>query len=217
MMRKETILLITALLVISIFYRSIHFNNEKLFGNDPYFHLAVIKDAITKGEIDFTPEFSFFEEERPLFEPDGLYLATIIPHQILFKHLGLSIVQSFKIIPILFGITALTFFFLITRKVFGKKTALFSTLILSISVAHVYRSMAGHYRGDNFFLTITLASIYLFFLALDQKNTKKSILLYTISGILGGLNYFFWNGYPLYFIIMTIGIVAGFITHFLKG
>lgn len=213
---KKELLIFLIVIGVSVFYRTVHLSDPKLFGNDPYFHLAVIKDAVSKGFIDFTPNWSYYPEERPLFEPAGLYAPTIIVAKT-FQPLGLNIVHAIKTVPVIFGITGLAFLYLLVREVFNDKTAALTVFALSVSVAHVYRSMAGHYRGDNFFLTLTIISFYAFVKAHKNNDWKQKILLFTASGVIGGLNYFFWNGYPLYLVLVTTSLVAGVVSAFIKG
>ncbi len=78
-----------------------------------------------------------------------------------------------RLLPLLFGMTTITFLYFWTQKIAGRSAAFVSSLILALSGFHIYLSAENRVYG----LTILLSTIsfYLFFEIISNQNHKKSI------------------------------------------
>ncbi|NJE07001.1 oligosaccharyl transferase, STT3 subunit [Thermococcus sp. M39] len=205
------------ILSLGFFYRIYPFFIQKyLFGFDPYVHLSVIREILKETIQNNTYSLSNAPYGAKIIEPLGLYYIPIAIYK--FSSIfGASLYDSFRIIPVIFGVLTVLFLYLTVLNVYGKKEAFFSALFLALMWGHIHRSMANYYRGDNYVLF--LFSITLFLLSLIFKSREKSGKFYgypLVIGLILGLAAFFWWGYSVLF-IFTLGIsimlaIKGFLT-----
>lgn len=96
--------------------------------------------------------------------------------------LGIS-VETFRFTSLVFGMLSIMLTYLIVKKQFNKKTALFSTIIIAFSAWHViFASTQIHIDGP--FLTfLYLLMIYLFLKFEENKSTKTLFFLGLIFGL----------------------------------
>ncbi len=129
--------------------------DEASLGYNAYSILKTGRDEYGK----FMPViFKSFGDYKP-----GLYIYTTVPFVAIF---GLN-EWSVRLSGAISGIFAVWLVYLITRKLFGNKIAIFSTFILAISPWHLQFS-----RGAwevNLSLTLTLAGIYFFLKSLHNS------------------------------------------------
>jgi len=201
-MKKEYIALLVILLIAAGF-RLYNLRHEYFIGNDAFLHYSVIRQGLETGDISHY-QLSFYE---PLvLEPKGFYYVTLIPSLIT----GLDF--SFLIMPFIFGIIGLLFFYFLIKDLFNARVALMTILILSLCVAHMYRTSPNSYRGDGFYLTFLIMILYFFNKSIKGAN-KHSL----ITGLLMGLSSTIWNGYPIGILIVVSGLIISSTIEFLKG
>jgi asparagine N-glycosylation enzyme membrane subunit Stt3 len=144
---KKALLLIT---VISFFLRILPMRFRYLLGYDPYFHLAYIRYALSHGWVNF---FSYARGpwgfQIRLFHPLGLWMTPAYLYKVL-KFLGLSLYNTFRLTPVIFGVLTIILVYLSLLELYGRRKAFFGALLLAVSFGHIFRSMAGYYRGDNY-------------------------------------------------------------------
>ncbi|WP_297500084.1 glycosyltransferase family 39 protein, partial [Thermococcus sp.] len=179
-----------------------------LLGYDPYFHLAYIRYALEKGEwVNFFPyAIGPWGFQIKLFHPLGLWMTPAYIYKFL-SPFGVSLYNSFRITPVIFGVlTVLLLYFTILR-LYGKIEAFLSAFFLSVSFGHVFRSMAGYYRGDNYMLFWYALSLLGIGLALSLKDPRKERLrlaFYILPGLSAGFASAFWQAYyPIFGILLA--------------
>ncbi|MFA5406149.1 MAG: STT3 domain-containing protein [Candidatus Nanoarchaeia archaeon] len=201
-MRREHLLLLLILL-LGAGLRLYSLRNEYFTGNDAFIHYSVIRQALVDGNL-VTYELSY--GNPVILEPLGFYLVTLIPSFVL----GLDI--AFLLMPVLSGVLCLLVAYYLLRDLFGERAALIAVLLLSLSMAHIYRTSANTYRGDGFFLTAFLLTLYYF-----NKSLKASVKYSVVTGLLMTLCASLWNGYPLGVIVIISGLIINSTLKFLKN
>lgn len=138
------------------------------------------------------------------FKP-GLYIYTAVPS---IAVLGLTEFST-RLPSAVFGVIAVSLIYFIVEELFeNKRLSLLSALVLALSPWHIHFS-----RGAweiNLSLTLTLAGIYFFLLAL--KDSKK--LFY--SAVFFGLTLLAYQGAKLSSVIVLISLILVYWKRFLK-
>lgn len=192
------------ILIIALGYRIYHFFTQKyLFGFDPYVHLSVIREFLNGNIQDnLIYPLSLAPYGARINEPLGIYYVPMWIFKIT-KLLGLSLYDTFRLTPVLFGILTIVFFYSSIAKLHGKKYAIHSALFLAITFAHISRSMANYYRGDNYALFFFSVILWAFGALLQKTGFNVHTALYTaIAGIALGISCAFWGGYIAIFVFV---------------
>ncbi len=199
-MRKELIYLIL-ILVLATVLRLYLLRYPYFIGNDAYYHYSVIRQAINGGGLT---NYALSYGNPLILEPKGFYYVTIIPSYIIGLH------NAFLIMPVIFGLVGLVFAYLLIRDLYGRRAGLITVIIMSLLIAHIYRTSVNTYRGDAFFLSLFTITLYYF-----NKELIKGKGV--ITGLLLGLTASLWNGYPLGVIIIISGLIINSTLNYLKG
>ncbi|WP_371137003.1 STT3 domain-containing protein [Pyrococcus sp. NA2] len=188
----------TALRIITLRYRY-------LLGYDPYFHLAYIEESLKVGYwIKFYPLANapwgdlIYKTGHPL----GFYATPVY----IWKVLKISLYNAFRVTPVIFGVLTIFFFYLTILNFYGKREAFFSSFFLSVMFGHVFRSMGGYYRGDNYMLFWYSIALFGISLALRRDKLTKRLPFYLIPALASGLVSAFWSAYYLMFIFLLLNI-----------
>ncbi|ASJ08364.1 oligosaccharyl transferase, STT3 subunit [Thermococcus siculi] len=208
---KYAVLILT---VIASAIRLLPMRFRYLLGYDPYFHLAYIRYALQKGEwVNFFP-YTYAPYGSLVRGPLGFWMTPAYIYRLL-SHLGLSLYNSFRLTPVVFGVLTVVFLYLSILLLYGKVEAFLSAFFLSVMFAHVFRSMAGYYRGDNYMLFWYSLSLFGISLALSKKAPSwryKRLGFYLIPGFSAGFAAIFWQAYyPIFGFLLAnaIGIGTG--------
>ena len=211
---------VAVITLIALAFRIVTMRFKYLLGYDPYFHLAYIRAALKAGEW-----FNFFTQARgpwgiqmKLFHPLGLWMAPAYVYKLLGVF-GVSLFNSFRITPVVFGVLTVLFLYLAILWLYGEKEAFFVSLFLAISFGHVFRSMAGYYRGDNYMLfwyTVALAGIALAFHTKERLGNKR-FPIYLVPAIASGLSAAFWQAYYPIFVFLFANSILLALGAFLLG
>lgn len=182
-----------------------------LLGVDPYFHLAYIEEALKAGKwfdfftIAWGPGGMHIRGVQPL----GFYKMPVYVHRVL-GIFGVSLYDSFRVTPIIFGIATIAFFYVTVLKLYGREEALMASLFLATSFGHAFRSMANYYRGDNyalFWYGLAILGIA-YAIRLRSRIGKASFALYLIPVLAGGLASIFWKAYyPVLVFLLANGVL----------
>uniref|UniRef100_UPI00260DA35F STT3 domain-containing protein n=1 Tax=Thermococcus sp. TaxID=35749 RepID=UPI00260DA35F len=109
---------------------------------------------------------------------------------------GVSLYNSFRVTPVIFGVLTVLFLYLAVLRLYGREEAFLSSLFLTVLFGHVFRSMAGYYRGDNYMLFWYSVSLFGVSLALSSgRRNRRRLLFYTIPLFASGLAAAFWQAY----------------------
>ncbi len=125
------------------------------------------------------------------------------------KPLGVSLFNAFRLTPpVIFGVLTLIFTYLTILRLYGKREAFLSAFFLSVLFGHVFRSMAGYYRGDNYMLFWYSVGLYGMALGLTLRPGKwggyRRFIIYVIPAVAGGLSAVFWQAYyPIFAFLLA--------------
>lgn len=197
--------------VIALVIRLLPMRFKYLLGYDPYFHLAYIKYALTHGWVNFFPYAAGpWGAQIKLFHPLGLWMAPAYVHKFL-SLFGVSLFNAFRITPVIFGVLTIVFTYLSILRLYGKKEAYISAFLLAVSFGHVFRSMAGYYRGDNYMLFWYSVALFGIALGLSWKPKKwkyERFAFYILPGIATGLSAIFWQAYyPIFAFVLANAVL----------
>lgn len=187
--------------IIAFLIRMIPYRLKRPIGYDPYFHLAYLEYITEHGWVNYFPyalgPWGFLINH---FHPKGMW---ITPY--LLSKAGLPVYDSFKLAPPLFGsLTILTTYYFI-RRLYGWREAVLSSLFLTFSFGHVFRSMANYYRGDNHALFWYSLVLLILAYAITEKNSRKKAYLYLLSGLAIGLSSAFWSAY---YVVLALPLLS---------
>jgi len=100
-----------------------------------------------------------------------------------YQLIGIDSEWFLRLLPVSFGILTIYFLYKFSEKLFDKKTALVSSLLLTISSYHIYYSQ--EYRMYSLLALLVILSWYLLY--------QKKLWLWTIVGLIGIFtNYFYF-------------------------
>ena len=202
-LRPKYALIILTILVTVI--RLIPMRFKYLLGYDPYFHLAYTRYALTHGWVNFFPyAFGPWGIQIRLFHPLGLWMAPAYVYKFL-SPFGVSLYNAFRVTPVILGVLTVVLVYFSVLRVYGKREAFLAAFLLAVSFAHVFRSMAGYYRGDNYMLfwySVGLAAIA--FALTCRCSRYVRFALYLVPGLSAGLAAAFWQAYyPIFAIFLS--------------
>ena len=209
------------LVVISSAVRLLPMRFNYLLGYDPYFHFAYIRYALRKGEwVNFiTYAGGPYGYQISRFHPLGLWMTPAYFYKLLFPF-GVSLYNAFRITPVVFGVLTVLFTYLAVLRLYGKREAFLSAFLLAVSFGHIFRSMAGYYRGDNYMLFWYAAALLGMALALSKREPRwryRRLVFYLIPGISAGMAAAFWQAYYPIFALVTANALLIAVGGFLLG
>ncbi len=135
-----------------------------------------------------------------------------------FVHLfdpNITLTKAVIIYPPTITILTMFFFFLFIRNIFGNKTALLATFLLTIIPTFLHRTLAGFADKEALGFMFMFASLYLFVKAWNAKRLHTNIVLGSIAGAATGFMGLAWGGVGFNF--MIIGIFGFFVFLFYKA
>jgi len=206
------------LVIVSSAIRLIPMRFKYLLGYDPYFHLAYIRYALSHGWVNFFPYAGGSKGfQVKLFHPLGLWMTPAYIYK-LFHPFGLSLFNAFRITPVIFGVLTVIFSYLLVLRLYGKREALLSAFLLAVSFGHVFRSMAGYYRGDSYMLFWYAAGLTVLAFALTMSWSRGTRwVLYLVPGLSAGFAAAFWQAYYPIFAFFLFNSLLLAIGAFLLG
>ncbi|QDA32231.1 oligosaccharyl transferase, STT3 subunit [Thermococcus indicus] len=211
----------TIIAVIALVLRLLPMRFKYLLGYDPYFHLAYIRYSLERGEwVNFiTYAGGPWGFRITGFHPLGLWMAPAYVYKFL-SVFGVSLYNAFRITPVIFGLLTVLFTYFAVLRLHGKREAFLSAFLLAVSFGHVFRSMAGYYRGDNYMLFWYSAALLGIAVPLSLRGPRwrnARLTIYILPGIFAGLSAAFWQAYYPIFAIVTANALLIAVGGFLLG
>lgn len=181
--------------LVALIYRMYPFFKYRyLFGYDPYFHLAYIEESLKAGYWIRFITLANAPSGLMLESPLGLYLAPYYVYRFL-DTFGVSLYDAFRITPVIFGVLTVVLFYLTMLNLYGREEAFFSAFFLAVMFGHVFRSLAGYYRGDNYMLFWYSFALFGVSLAFKYRKKEGRYLFYLIPAFASGFASIFWKAY----------------------
>ena len=207
---NKEIVLIIGILLLALTIRLFTYGYEYLLGVDPFHHYRIVEHIVETGEFPNRWHLSRYPDGELIVQPMGLYYLSVLIYKPL-SILGFSLIDIFKLTTPIFGVLTLIPVYFITKEVFDKKSALYAVLILSFIPAFTYRTMAGFYRGETFFIFFMVTGLYFYIKSLE--NPKWSI----IAGLAFGLMGLVWNGFIFGFVVLSLALILYSSLAYIKG
>ncbi len=189
------ILISFALLVTSVYIKSVLLKYYGFYEPDGFFHFAVVRAAINNNFIvPNTLSLSGWPTHAEVTEPAGLYYMTVIPYAIL-QFFGINYYDIMRLIPILFGILDILLGYYLAKSY--RKDLFFSLLVVALIALNLglsARTSGTIYRGDSFATTFLLLALIFLVKGLKTDESKHMYLPYAATGLMLGLSTGVWNG-----------------------
>ncbi|NJF26143.1 STT3 domain-containing protein [Thermococcus sp. Bubb.Bath] len=192
--------------LIAFIIRLIPYRLKYPIGYDPYFHLAYLEYVSSHGWVNY---FTYALGPRGIlmdhFHPKGMWATPYIVYRIL-KPFGTSVYGAFKLTPPIFGALTVVAVYYGVKRLYGWKAAAWTSLFLTLSFGHIFRSMSNYYRGDNYALFWYSVVFLLFAYALkSEREKKKKLEFYLLAGTAAGLSSMFWSAY---YIVLALPLLT---------
>lgn len=149
-----------------------------------------IASLLTRGDFWFDEQFSIHFGTFPSLAETLKYwiLETNPPLYTIFLRLYLFFVDKnneilVRLPSLIIGLASIALSYIFAKKIFSQKTAIISSTLMAFSVLHIFVSVEARVYALLMFLTISSFVVF-YSLIIEQKNSKKMWLLYTVINIL---------------------------------
>ncbi len=195
-----TYTLVTMAFILSIYIRlqpALRFG-PYLTGDDPVLHYRLTKYVVETGklpEIDPLAWYPWGQHVTQAFPILHYYLGAYLyklTHLIL-PNLDLYTFTVYE--PAYFSSLAIPLTYLITKKIWNRTAAIFSTYFAALNGGYLTRTIAGFYRHEQFAIPFILLSLYFTITATQTKTLKKTILYSLLSALAIFTSAGLWKGY----------------------
>ena len=200
----------------------------RLGGNDPWYYYRLVENTIHNFpyRIWFDPFTHYPYGSYTHFGPFLVYLGSIAG-MIFNATGGESLRAVLAFIPAIGGILAILPVYLLTREVFGKRTALLAAFLIAITPGQfLQRSILGfndHHIWEAFWQVSALGTFILAYNRWRDKNVgdnlnAKQLLYPVIAGICAGLYILTWApGFIIALILLSFLFFAFVLGEFIKA
>ncbi|MBU0979735.1 MAG: phospholipid carrier-dependent glycosyltransferase [Nanoarchaeota archaeon] len=210
-MHKKEVVFIIFLVVLAVSIRSLTMSKENFIGADSYYHYTVVELGLEQGRLSNHNPLDMCPDGHTGGHPVGFYA---IPYYLSFI-LGLPI--AFGMTPALMGALTVVLVYFLTKLWFDRRTAIISSLLMAVSNAHLSRSTALYYRGDNLVYPFLLAGLLFLTMSFRAKD-RKAWLYAALAGIASGLSSLMWNGHIIVMVAFGVSVMAYlFYSYMFKG
>ncbi|MFH1276013.1 MAG: STT3 domain-containing protein, partial [Candidatus Woesearchaeota archaeon] len=178
---------------------------------DPHLFLKYTKYIVEHG--------SLLAHDPTRFVPLGtstvqyVFMSGFIAYLYKFVHIffpSVTIEYVDVIYPVICFAIAMVFFFLLVRRMFEWKTALISTLFLSIVPAFLYRTMGGFSDHEALGIMLMFMALYFYIVGWQSKNLKVTLIWASLAGIFTGLMGLSWGGWTFLILIISLAMLVEF-------
>jgi len=200
-MNKFKELAVLAAVVSAAFALRIATYKYYLLGTDEFVYYKIGEYILENNEFPYVWYLSNYPEGGGMGQAPLLYYASVFFYDVL-KFFGFSFHEAFKLAAPIAGALTLVPVYLLTKHIFGRRTAFYSLAILAVLPAFSYRTFAGFYRGDTFSVFFMVLGFYFFLLSLSS-DTKKSVKFSILAGLSFGFMGLVWNGFLFGFVVLS--------------
>lgn len=206
---KEYVVLFSIFLV-ALALRLTTAKYDLLLGADSWYHYKISRQILETGFYPYFDYDIYYPSGTVTSHLIGLYFLPVYLFRVM-SFTGISLFTVFQLIPPLLGSGSVLFLYLLSREVYGRRTAFIATLLFSISPAGIDRALAGYYRGDVLMSFTMLLVFYLFY-----RYIKRGGYWPLVVGA-GGFFFcgMFWNGWPFVMTVLTLALLFYVLTGYL--
>ncbi|MFH1134343.1 MAG: STT3 domain-containing protein [Nanoarchaeota archaeon] len=210
-MKKKEALFIILLIVLALGIRLLTLQKQYFVGADGYYHYTVLKYGLAEGRLTNQNPLDLCPGGHEFGHPLGFYA---VPYYLSFIF-GLD--YAFAITPPLFGVLTVVLAYFLVSLWFDRRTGIIAGLLVAVSNAHLSRSTALHYRGDNLVYPFLLLGLILLTMGFRRKDAKGYALA-ALAGIASGAAAMMWNGYTVVVIAFLLAVLIYLLISYLtKG
>jgi len=174
-----------------------------LLAIDPYFWMRHVRNILENGhpgdEIrDGKPwdNHMLAPSGRPVpVDMFHAYFTAFIFKFLNFFNRDLNLMTVIFYIPVIISALSVIPAFFITRKITGNFGGFIAATIVAIHPSFLTRTAGGFADTDAYNVMFPLFIAWLFLEALEAKNTRNSMILSAVAGLLVGLYSFTWSGW----------------------
>ncbi len=191
---------------------------------DPYVYLRYAENYIKHGYIGDTKKININGTEVQIdthqFGPLGNQIdpKQFQPYMLAYLYYIVKIfnpsttpMDSASYFPVIFAALSIIPAFFIGRKIAGNVGGFFTAFIIAIHPAFMGRSLWGHADTDAYNIFFPLYIVWMFWLAIDQKDRPKQIAYAAAAGVITGIYSLAWNGWWYIFDFMVGAMIIYFL------
>jgi len=211
-------LLFLVILLLGAHIRLVNNSNLKneIIALDPYLFLRWTKTIVETGSV---PEIDYMRAYPEGFNTNQESVLLSYFQAYFFKFLNfldprITIVNAVSWFPVLFFILGMVVFFLLVKKVFGNKTALFSSAILCVSQGYLFRTFQSFSDKESLGMFFFYLSLLLFYFC--WHNKKYNHIFGILTGACIGVLSMVWGGVSFILIIIGAYVFVNFFFNFDK-
>ncbi len=202
MEKKIEIILLIILVIFSFGTRTITLDTGTYFGADAFFHYSIVEQNLKQGKLTGHNDLDLCYDGVKAGHPIGFYA---MPYYLSYI-IGLQ--NAFNLTPVIAGVITIILLYYLTSMLFSKEIGMIAAFILAGLNAHLARSVALVYRGDNLILPFVLGSLMLALMFLKEENLRKKAYYALAAGLVTGIAPIVWNGAALALGIFNIAIAS---------
>ena len=195
---KRTNWLLVVVFVVAVLVRFYNFNQRMVYGPEQAISLISAAENLKTPSLLGIPYLLRQTSSGFNLFTSPLFGYTLIPMILLLNYNVIGITAIFTLINLLTGLAL----YFVVKKIFGKESAIFSSILFLFSDYMIYHSL--FIWTSNYMPLVSVATIYLIYKYL-KKSDKKILwifLLGLVSGIGFGLQYIYLFG--IVFLIILI-------------
>ena len=178
---------------------------------DPFFNFRATQYLVDNGlesYLNWNDDLSWYPNGRDVAinSQVALHIFTAITYQIF--GLGTTLYDFTIIFPIIIGSSTCFVIFLLTRRIFGTTSGLFSSLIFSFSFPVLLRGQIGWFKSEPLGLFLGLLAVYLFLSGINTEKKSTSLIKVFFGGLVLTTSISAWGGSQFFLIPLGIFFIV---------
>lgn len=195
------------IILLGAWVRTLSIQNYKgrLLGLDPYAFHRYTEMLLDNGYLPEVDQLRYFPDGFLTFREHHASTYFVASLYLIFSPvLGGELMDYSIIYPVVAFIISMSFFYLMIKELFNKRTAIIATALLAFAPSYLFRTIAGFSDKENMAMIFWFSMIYFLVKSFKAKKLKKVLIHGLISGLLAGLSGLSWGGAN--FLFISIGL-----------
>ncbi|MBD3312704.1 hypothetical protein GF352_04600 [archaeon] len=198
---------VISIILIGAWVRTLSIPNYKgrLLGLDPYGFHRYTEMLLENGYIPEVDELRYFPDGFLIFREHQAGTYFVAGLYLIFSPLFGGELMDYSIIyPVVAFVISMSFFYLMVKELFNKKTAIIATAFLAFAPSFLFRTIAGFSDKENMAMIFWFSMIFFLVKSFKAKKLKKVLIHGLIAGLLAGMSGLSWGGAN--FLFISIGL-----------
>ncbi|MBT3406696.1 hypothetical protein HN419_06040 [Candidatus Woesearchaeota archaeon] len=209
-LRKIEVILLIILVLFAFGVRLVTLPKGDFLGADNFYHYSILKQSYENKELSTDNNLDVCYEGVKGGHPVGFYL---IPYWLSYI---MGPFNALAISSALYAAISILLCFLLFKLLFNSQIAFIASFLIAGTNAHLARSVALIYKGDNL-ISIFLFLGLIFAVKMLEEDRLRLKLYYALGvGFATGLATMFWNGYLLVLAIVNTSIILYILYEYIK-